>query len=173
MNTNYTQAKSWISSAISDIEIVLTALKRKYYSLVAFKSQFAIEKLNKGLLNLFGLKIEKTHSPSEIIKEYFSKAKNLTFDKKAEELILNILNWSNFFESQGTKTRYGLVQDNTLIPAEKIYSKFEDVQKFIYNLLQIIHTYLLLLETIFNINEDNFEDIKKLKKFAKKLRKWT
>lgn len=173
MNTNYTQAKSWILSAISDIGIVFNALKQKYFSLVAFKSQFATEKLNKALLNLLGLKIEKTHTPSEILKEFIANENVLVIDEQAKEIILNILNCSFFFESQGTKTRYGLIQNNKLIIAEEIYSKFEDVKEFIVNLVKIVNYHIILLDKTFNITEKNFLELKQLKKFVKKLEKWT
>ena len=49
MNTNFSQGKSWIKSAISDIKIVINSLQNDYFSLVAFRSQFAVEKLNKAI----------------------------------------------------------------------------------------------------------------------------
>jgi len=63
MDTNYTQGRSWITSAINDIKIVLNGLKDGYYSLVAFRSQFAVEKLNKAILSFMGLKAEKSYTP--------------------------------------------------------------------------------------------------------------
>jgi len=52
MKTNFSQAKSWITSAINDIKRVLIDLKLKDFSRVAFRSQFAVEKLNKMILSL-------------------------------------------------------------------------------------------------------------------------
>lgn len=52
MKTNFSQAKSWITSAINDIKRVLIDHKLKDFSRVAFRSQFAVEKLNRINYNL-------------------------------------------------------------------------------------------------------------------------
>ncbi len=63
MNTNHSQAESWINSAINDIKRAIKSYKARDYSDFAFRSQFAVEKINKAILSYFGLKIEKTHIP--------------------------------------------------------------------------------------------------------------
>ena len=172
MSTNFKQAKSWINSAISDISIILTAIKKKYFSLVAFKSQFAVEKLNKSILSFFGLKIEKIHTPSEILTEIINNQIIISNNEKTKNILKEIIGYSIFFESQGTKTRYGIVQNENLISAEEIYSKLEDVKEFIERLVAFINLYLILLKDIFNINEIDFKEIKKLKSSIRKLKKW-
>ncbi len=68
MRTNFSQAKSWILSAIYDIKRVIYSLKRKDFADVAFRSQFAVEKFKEATLNLLGVKVEKTHTPTKILK---------------------------------------------------------------------------------------------------------
>jgi len=71
MNTNISQGRSWVNSGIHDLKLVLSSLREKHFSIVAFRSQFAVEKLNKAILCFFGIKIEKTHFPTKIIHKSF------------------------------------------------------------------------------------------------------
>ena len=97
MKTNFSQAKSWITSAINDIKRVLIDLKLKDFSRVAFRSQFAVEKLNKMILSLMGIKIEKIHTPSEILNKVIKDNKVLSLDEEKKDLMENIIRNSEFF----------------------------------------------------------------------------
>lgn len=107
MNTNFSQGKSCITSAINDIKIVLNGLNQDFYSLVAFRSQIAVEKLNKAILSFMGLKIDKTHTPTDILEDILKNESKeiLTIDKDTKRIIEKILKYSKFFEKQGTQTR--------------------------------------------------------------------
>ncbi|MHA1659873.1 MAG: HEPN domain-containing protein [Promethearchaeota archaeon] len=171
MKTNFTQAKSWISSAINDMKRVLNNLKMKDFSLVAFRSQFAVEKLNNALLNLLGVKIEKTHAPSKFLESILNDEKILIIDQKTRDLLKIIINNSRRFEAEGTKTRYGIRKNAQLTFPEDIYSSFDDIKEFIINLNNIIHNHVILLKETFNITENEFEDLKQLKKLGGELNK--
>ncbi len=56
MKTNISLAKKWIESAIADLKRFLKSLKSNDFADVAFRSQFAVEKLNKSILVLLGIK---------------------------------------------------------------------------------------------------------------------
>ena len=172
MKTNYTQGKSWITSAINDIKIVLVGLKNEYYSLVAFRSQFAVKKLNKAILSFMGLKVEKTHTPTDILYEILKNEPILTIDEDTKKIIEKIYEYSRFFEEQGTKTRYGTIKDNELITAEEIYNSFEDIKKFIINLQNIIIYCLKLLKENSNIKEKEFENLKQFESLLEELKQW-
>ena len=173
MNTNFTQARNWIISAINDIDRIAKNLKRKDFAAVAFRSQFAIEKLNKALLSYMGIKIEKTHTPSKLLKDILKDEEILTFDDETEEILNNIIKFSIYFEEQGTITRYGTIKNEIWIFPEDIYNSVEDVKEFIVNLVNMVNNYLILLNKTFNITSDEFKELKNLKKLLKKLRKWT
>ena len=172
MKTNFTQAKSWILSAINDIKRVLNSLKRKDFADVAFRSQFAVEKLNKAVLNLLGVKIEKTHTPIKILKSIILDEKTLDNEESTKENLLNIISYSGLFEDEGVKTRYGISKEEVLMIPEQIYTSFENIRQFILNLQKIVDLYLILWNETFNINEIEFKELKELKKLNKKLRKW-
>ncbi len=172
MKTNFSQAKSWITSAINDIKIVLNSLKMQYYSLVAFRSQFAVEKLNKAILSLMGAKIEKIHTPTEILNDIINNKEILTINEKTKEILKKISKYSEFFEKQGTKTIYGTLKDGKLTLAEEIYNSFEKIKDFIINLEKLGKHYLILFKETFKITEVEFEDLKQLKEFEGELKKW-
>ena len=172
MKTNFTQAKSWILSAINDISRVLNSLKRKDFADVAFRSQFAVEKLNKAALNLLGVKIEKTHIPTKILKSIILDEKTLDNEDSTKENLLKIINYSGLFEDEGGKTRYGISKEEILMIPEQIYNSSEDIKQFILNLQKIVGLYLILWNETFNINEIEFKELKELKKLNKKLKKW-
>jgi len=172
MKTNFSQGKSWITSAINDIKIVLNSLKNEYYSLVAFRSQFAVEKLNKAILSIMGLKFEKTHTPTDILNEILKDEPILNIDENTEKILEKIYKYSKFFEQQGTQTRYGTIKDNKLVTAEEIYKSFEDIKSFIKNLQDIVVCYLKLLKETLNITEKEFEDLKVFESLLGDLKKW-
>ena len=172
MKTNFSQATSWITSAINDIKRVLNDLSLKDFSRVAFTSQFAVEKLNKAIFSLFGIKIEKTHNPSEILKEVLLDEEALSIDEKAREWIEIIIRNSEFFEKQGIKTRYGIIEGDKIRLPEEIYRSFEDIHYFIENLKIIRNVYIKLLKETFRVFESEFESIKVLKELEGELSKW-
>lgn len=172
MRTNFSQAKSWILSAINDIIRVIFSLKRKDFADVAFRSQFAVEKLNKAALNLLGVKIEKTQTPTKILKSIIFDEEILINEESVKEKLLNIIKYSGLFEDEGVKTRYGISKDETLMIPERIYSSFKDIKQFILNLQKIVDLYLILWNETFNINEIELKELKELKKLNKKLKKW-
>lgn len=172
MKTNFTQAKSWIKSATNDINRVLKGLKRKDFADVAFRSQFAIEKLNKAILSFMGLKIEKTHTPTEILDMALNDENMLKIDEKGQTILRKIIFYSKFFEKQGTQTRYGSIDNNKLTIAEDIYDNFNKIKDFIINLKNSIDYDLLFLKEILMINEKEFEGLQELKSLLRKLNKW-
>lgn len=171
MKTNFTQAKSWIISAINDIKRVLNSLKRKDFADVAFRSQFAVEKLNKAILSLLGVKIEKTHTPAKLLKSIIFD-ENIIGSEITKENLLKIINYSNLFEDEGTKTRYGISEKDELTIPERIYISFEDIKRFILNLQEILEIYMIVLKNTFDINESEFKELKEMEKLKKKLKKW-
>lgn len=171
MKTNFTQANSWIISAINNIKRVLNSLKRKDFADVAFRSQFAVEKLNKAILSLLGVKFEKTHTPAKTLKSVIFD-ENIINNETTKKNLLKILNYSNFFEDEGTKTRYGISKGEKLTIPEHIYLSLEDVKRFILNLQEIVETYMIVLNKTFDINENEFKELKQMKKLKKKLKKW-
>ncbi len=172
MNTNFSQGKSWIISAISDIKIVLNSLKNEYYSLVAFRSQFAVEKLNKAVLSFMGLKIEKTHTPTSILEEILNSNSTFSIDQETRKIIEKISTYSKFFENEGVQTRYGTIKDDILIIAEEIYQSFEDIKIFLINLQKIVNCYLKLLKENLNITENEFKEFKQLELLSGELKQW-
>jgi len=172
MKTNFTQAKSWIISAITDINRVVGSLERNDFADVAFRSQFAIEKLIKALLSLMGVKVEKTHIPTKVLKDLLKNEGILTIDEETEKKFNKVIKFSGFFEEQGTKTRYGTIKNEILTLPEDIYNSFEDIKEFIFNMVNLIHEYLIILEEIFGITKDKFEDLQHLKNLLGKLKKW-
>ncbi len=172
MNTNFTQGKSWIISAISDIKIVINSLQNEYYSLVAFRSQFAVEKLNKAILSFMGLKVEKTHTPTDILEEVLTSKSSLIIDLETKKLLEKISKYSKFFENEGVQTRYGTIKDDKLIFAEEIYQSFKDITNFIINLQKIVNCYLKLLRESLNITENEFKDFKQLELLSGELKQW-
>jgi HEPN domain-containing protein len=172
MDTNYTQGRSWITSAINDIKIVLNGLKDGYYSLVAFRSQFAVEKLNKAILSFMGLKAEKSHTPTDILDDILKNEPILTIDEESKKILEKISKYSKFFEKQGTQTRYGTIKDKKLITAEEIYKSFEDVKDFIKNLQNIVIYYLKFLKETLNITNKEFEDLEQFESLLGDFNKW-
>ncbi len=173
MRTNFSQAKSWILSAINDIKRVKYSLKRKDFADVAFRSQFAVEKFNKAALNLLGVKVEKTHTPASILKSIILGEEIPINKESVKEILLKIINYSGLFEDEGVKTRYGISKEEMLMIPEQIYTSFEDIKQFILNLQKIVDLYLKFWNETFNINEIEFKELKILKKLNKKLKKWT
>ena len=152
MKTNISLAKKWIVSAIADLERFLKSLKSEDFADAAFRSQFAIEKLNKSVLVLLGLKIQKTHEPTKVLKDVLKDKDSRKFDKKAEELIKQIISYSLLFEEEGTKTRYGVYNEDELLIPEEIYITLKDIKDFIINLDNIISLYIKLIQNILLVN---------------------
>ena len=112
MKTNISLAEKWIISAIADIKRFLNGLKIEDFADAAFRSQFAVEKLNKSILVLLGVKIQKTHEPTKILKDVLKDKEYRKFNEKSEELIKEIITYSLIFEEEGTKTRYGFYKED-------------------------------------------------------------
>lgn len=89
-----------------------------------------------------------------------------------KHLMKNIIRNSEFFERQGTKTRYGIIEEGKIIFPEEIYSSFDDIKNFLENFVNIINLYTLLMETTFNLSEKKFEPLKMLKELEGELNKW-
>ncbi len=172
MNTNFSQGKSWIISAISDVKIVINGLQNEYYSLVAFRSQFAVEKFNKAILSFMGLKIEKTHTPTDIIEDIINSKSSLIIDEETKKVLEKILKFSKFFENEGVQTRYGTIKNNKLVIAEEIYQSFEDIKIFLINLQNIVNCFLKLVKESLNITEKEFENLLKLESLSGELKQW-
>lgn len=173
MNTNFSQAQSWIKSAISDMKIVINSLQNEFFSLVAFRSQFAVEKLNKAIINFMGLKSEKTHTPTDILEEILKNKSSFTIDQKTKKILYEILKHSKFFEIEGVQTRYGAIKDNKLIIAEEIYQSFEDIEPFLVNLQNILINYLDLLTKSLNMTKEKHKDLEQLELILGELKGWT
>ena len=171
MKTNISLAKKWILSATSDINRVLKDLETNDFADIAFRSQFAVEKLNKSIIGLLGLKVQKTHEPTKILKSIL-KEEYREFDKNSEDLILQLITYSILFEEEGTKTRYGITQEEDFLVAEEIYKSFDDVDKFIRNLEKIIIIYAKIIADVFNIQESILDDLLILKNLKEELAKW-
>jgi HEPN domain-containing protein len=172
MNTNFSQGKSWIISAISDLKIVISSIQNQFYSLVAFRSQFAVEKLNKAILNFMGLKVEKTHTPTDILEDVLKSTVSVIIDLETKEILEKILKYSKFFENEGTQTRYGTIKNNKLIIAEEIYHSFEDIKDFLIYLEKIVKLYLKLLKKSLNMTKEEFKDLDQLELLLGELKKW-
>jgi len=172
MNTNFSQGKSWIISAISDVKIVINGLQNEYYSLVAFRSQFAVEKLNKSILSFMGLKIEKTHTPTDILEDIINSKSSLIIDVETKKVLKKILKFSKFFENEGVQTRYGTIKNNKLVIAEEIYQSFEDIKSFLINLQNIVNYFLKLVKESLNITEKEFENLMQLESLSGELKQW-
>ena len=173
MNTNFSQGKSWIKSAISDLKIVINSLQNDFFSLVAFRSQFAVEKLNKAILNFMGLKFEKTHTPTDILEEVLMSNSSLEIEEPTKKILKNILTYSKFFEDEGVKTRYGILENNRLITAEEIYQTFEDIKDFLKNLQNILANYLELLVKSLSMTKEKYKDLEQLESILGELKEWT
>ncbi len=75
-----------------------------------------------------GVKIQKTHEPTKILKDILKDKESRKFDKKAKELIKKIITYSLLFEEEGTKTRYGVYKEDEFLIAEEIYTSLEDIK---------------------------------------------
>ena len=172
MKTNISLAKKWVVSAIRDLERFLKSLKSEDFADAAFRSQFAIEKLNKSILVLLGVKIQKTHEPTKILKDILKDKESRKFDKIAEELIKKMITYSLLFEEEGTKTRYGVYKEDEFLIAEEIYTSLEDIKQFIINLEKIISIYITIIQDIFQIHKNELEDLQTLKDIKEDIIKW-
>lgn len=172
MKTNISLAKKWIVSAIADLKRFLKSLKSEDFADAVFRSQFAIEKLNKSILILLGLKIQKTHEPTKVLKDVLKDKDSRKFDKKAEELIKQIISYSLLFEEEGTKTRYGVYKEDELLIPEEIYTSLEDINHFIINLENLISLYIKIIQEIFQIPKTELEDLQTLENIQEDIIKW-
>jgi len=172
MKTNITLAEKWISSAIADIKRFLKSLEGEDFADVAFRSQFAVEKLIKSILILLGVKIQKTHEPTKILKDVLKDKDCRTFDEKSEELIKEIITYSLIFEEEGTKTRYGFYKEDEFSLAEEIYTCKEDIKPFIINFEKIILLYIDIIQEVFQIPQTELENLKALKDIREDIIKW-
>ncbi|MBA7547347.1 hypothetical protein ES705_39761 [subsurface metagenome] len=172
MKTNISLAKKWIISAITDIKRFLKGIEVEDFADAAFRSQFAVEKLNKSILVLLGVKIQKTHEPTKILKDVLKDKDYRTFDEKSEELVKEIITYSLIFEEEGTKTRYGFYKEDEFLIAEEIYTSLEDIKPFIINLEKIISIYIVIIQDVFQIPKTEFKDLKILKDIKEDIIKW-
>ena len=158
--------------AASDIKRILKDLETDDFADIAFRSQFAVEKLNKSILALLGIKIQKTHEPTKILKSILKSEEHRAFDKKSEDLIIQMINYSILFEEEGTKTRYGVFIENEFLISEEIYTSFNDINKFISNLVKIISIYIKIISEVFKIRENKLDNLNLLKNLRDELIKW-
>ncbi|MBA7650725.1 hypothetical protein ES703_58536 [subsurface metagenome] len=172
MKTNISLAKKWVLSAIADLERFLKSVKTEDFADAAFRSQFAIEKLNKSILVLLGVKIQKTHEPTKILKDVLKDKDSRKFDKKAEEMIKQMISYSLLFEEEGTKTRYGVYKEDEFLLAEEIYTSLEDIKQFIIYLEKIISIYIKIIQEIFQIPKTELEDLQTLENIQEDIIKW-
>lgn len=172
MKTNISLAKKWIESAIADLKRFLKSLESDDFADVAFRSQFAVEKLNKSILTLLGIKTQKTHEPTKILKDVLKDKDSRKFDKKAEKLIKNIISHSLIFEEEGTKTRYGIYKEDEFLIAEDIYISLDNIKEFIIDLEKVISIYIKIIEEIFQIPKKELKDLKILKEIKGEITKW-
>ncbi len=94
------------------------------------------------------------------------------FDKKAEELIKQIIAHSLIFEEEGTKTRYGVYKEDEFLIAEDIYNTIDKVKQFIINLKKVISVYIKIIEEIFQVPENELKDMETLKEMKGEINKW-
>lgn len=173
MKTNITLAKKWIMSAIADLERFLNSLGIDDFADTAFRSQFAVEKINKSILTLMGVKIQKTHEPTKILLDILRDKESRAFSKNTKRLLNEIIDLSILFEEEGTKTRYGLYKDEDYITAEEIYKSIEDIKDFINNLEKVITTFIIIIQEVFHIPVAELEEINILKNIKEEISKWT
>jgi len=171
-NTNLTRAKKWLNSAITDIKRVLNDLKMKDFADVAFRSQFAVEKINKAILNLFAIKIEKVHNPSTILEDFLKGEKKLTLNNKTKSILKKIIADSKVFENEGTKTIYGSFEQGELITAEEIYDSFNDIKKLLIALNYIITNLTSFLQYSLKKTRNQSKIINELNELSEMLQEW-
>jgi len=172
MKTNISLAKKWILSATSDIKRILKDLEIEDFADIAFRSQFAVEKFNKSILGILGIKVQKTHEPSKIIKTLLKEEEYLKFDKNSEDLIIQMITLSILFEEEGVKTRYGISREDEFLVAEEIYKSFDDIKRFISNLEKIIMVFIKIILDIFKIPENKLDNLQILKDLREQLITW-
>jgi len=172
MITNHTQAKGWINSSITEIVREFKGKRAKDYDDFAFRSQLAVEKLNKAILCFFGLKSEKVHTPSKIIQNVIKNEKNIKIDKQTEDILFNIINYSEFFEKQGTITRYGVSKEGVLTFPEDLYDSQEIIKDFLYNLKKILENVVIFLQDFLHFTEKDYEGLTQIKQFLGDKKKW-
>ncbi|MFO8018560.1 MAG: HEPN domain-containing protein [Promethearchaeia archaeon] len=171
-NTNLSRAKKWLNSAISDINRVLNDLERGDYADIAFRSQFAVEKINKSIFNIFGIKIEKVHNPSTILDDFLKNVENLEIDDKIRSILEELTADSKVFENEGTKTRYGTIERGELITAEEIYNSFEDIKYLLKKLDKIIINLVRFLKYSIKKDKKELEIINELNELRILIAKW-
>ena len=119
-----------------------------------------------------GLKVEKTHNPTDIIEDILISKSALSFNLETKKILEKILKYSKFFENEGVQTRYGTIKNNKLIIAEEIYQSFEDIKNFLINLQNIVNCFLKLVKESLNIKEKDFENLKQLESLLGELKQW-
>ncbi|HEY0087710.1 MAG TPA: hypothetical protein VGB37_02635, partial [Candidatus Lokiarchaeia archaeon] len=116
---------------------------------------------------------EKVHTPSKIIQNVIKNEKNIKIDKQTEDILFNIINYSEFFEKQGTITRYGVSKERVLTFPEDLYDSQEIIKDFLYNLKKILENVVIFLQDFLHFTEKDYDGLKQLKNFLgdKKKRK--
>lgn len=171
-NSNFSQASKWILSFIGDVNRVKRSFDFEDYSDTIFRAQFAVEKLNKAILILFGLKFKKTYTPSDIINEDLISERIKILDEETKKLLLKITKSTRKFERLGTTPRYGFIRDNELVLPEELYSSKEDIEHLLNEFLIISEDFLILLKGKFSKNETIKLIIKKLSKCVGEYKAW-
>jgi HEPN domain-containing protein len=151
INSNITQARKWIISVINDIERVKRSYEANDYADSIYRCQFAIEKINKAILILFGFQLKRTHTPSKIIGTILKTKKDL-FDSESKKILEKIIEVSKKFEKLKTTPKYGFLENGDYILPEEIYSSKEEVKNFLKDMIIIIKDMINLLNLKFSNN---------------------
>ncbi|KKN31903.1 hypothetical protein LCGC14_0819270 [marine sediment metagenome] len=104
-----------------------------------------------------GLKIEKTHTPTDILEDILKSKPSLTINIETKKILEKILKYSKFFENEGAQARYGTIKNNRLIIAEEIYQSYSDIRDFLINLQKIVNSYLQLLKESLNMTKNGYK----------------
>ncbi len=126
MTTNIMQTNNWAKMALSELKRAKILKKELDYPGFMFHAQLGVEKLGKSLLILFGIKVERTHTPTRIIIDRLIKTNNILkieISKELKDLLLEFVEHSLPLEMERTIPRYGLdIGDEFIIP-ERFYTK--------------------------------------------------
>ncbi len=165
MVINYKKTKDWFKLAFNNLDRVIRNYKVKDYADCVFRIQLSIEQLQKALLFLLGLQFKKTYEPSIIIESFLS-SENSNIEEDKRNSLLNIANLAKDLEQEETKTRYGIMKGENLIPPEEEY----DIIKTKVYLKNVIEILIEILELLKNLQEFNVER-KKLRYFKNMIKK--
>lgn len=171
INSNISQAKKWILSFIKDIDRVKRSYDANDYADSIYRSQFAVEKLNKSILILFGFQFKKTHTPSKIIGTLLKKKKDI-FDADSNKILEKIVDISKKFEKLKTTPKYGFLKNGNLTLPEELYSSSEDVNLFLKDMTLVLKNMIDLLNLKFSDNLVIIKLIEKLIEILEVYKAW-